>query len=735
MSTSTTIIVAIFLAQLASIYKASLASFSTNNFQAVEEEVLENCPSKCECQRIGKGIIISENITNNEEEENYLQFSGLSIRCLRGLMNDSEFLSLLQNVPIEVEQLEIRGAIGKPNNLHWHFLSDNLNRLSRLRHLSLIDCSIPALSQSIRLPLLSKLYLMGNKLEQIQLGSFIGIPMLEMLDLSNNKISSLSTGAFIYLKNLRSLRLSHNRLGGPELSTANLLQGPKHLKELQLDGNKLNSKQINELLPDIPSLERLELNNCGLNDAEIWSLNLSAIPMLKRIGLASNNLTQVPSTSLRIELKASLSSLETLDLRENLIRTIGPCAFCGMNITKVYLGNNLLGLTNTKPFHREAFADTKITELDLGWNHFKLFDSSLLLGAQSTIEILHLSGNQLKINDNLIKTLLRLKELHLADCSLNNIPYSLSKSYQKLILLNISSNGLDHLPPNLDTLLPQLKNKLNLNFKLPHLLINFINNLNFAYFHHNPWDCECAAQSLQLYMLQKISFQELLRFDETLCELPEFLKGQPLHKVQKINDCAVLFGNNFGITQNTELILILSTLLISAFFLSLILIFLLYWGRDSKQKGSYLTREKNETTSTLKLEINKLNELSPKDKTSSLLTITQSLSKNQISLPQPLPPTNLLKISSLIQQQQQQPLLIQNTLYKKDDLSEQNNNYYSDCTAPKKHFEEENYKIVGKRINQEEERRTISRIKYLVPIYLIYIKLIKIHPPFQARSN
>ena len=80
------------------------------------------------------------------------------------------------------------------------FRSDNLNRLSRLRHLALIDCSMPALSQSIRLPLLSQLYLMGNDLEQIQLGSFVGMPMLEMLDLSGNRISALSTGAFIYLK-------------------------------------------------------------------------------------------------------------------------------------------------------------------------------------------------------------------------------------------------------------------------------------------------------------------------------------------------------------------------------------------------------------------------------------------------------------------------------------------------------------------------------------------------------
>jgi len=76
----------------------------------------------------------------------------------------------------------------------------------------------------------------------------------------------------------------------------------------------------------------------------------------------------------------ALPSLQILDLRENLIRSIGPCAFCGMNITTVLLEGNLLGLTNSKPFHREAFADTQLIELDLGWNHFRHFDSSILSG-------------------------------------------------------------------------------------------------------------------------------------------------------------------------------------------------------------------------------------------------------------------------------------------------------------------------------------------------------------------
>ena len=81
------------------------------------------------------------------------------------------------------------------------------------------------------------------------------------------------------------------------------------------------------------------------------------------------------------------------------------------------------------------------------------------------------------------------------------------------------------------------------------MLIDFVDHLQLVYLHHNPWDCECAAQSLQLHMLQRLTLQEQLKFDETLCAIPQLLQGQPLHRVQKINDCAVIFGSNFGITQ------------------------------------------------------------------------------------------------------------------------------------------------------------------------------------------
>ncbi|KAL3122928.1 hypothetical protein niasHT_010328 [Heterodera trifolii] len=558
------------------------------------------CPGKCECQRsIGRRqkeqpmLNYNENDTSAEEEQQQVDKDEqggesedevedvhgdgdgadwpLSVRCVRGGTNDSEFLSLLQSLPADVRELEVRGTAQSANNFQWN---ENINRLSRLSRLALANSAVPALSQSIRLPLLRSLDLSGNNLEHIQLGSFLGMPMLERLDLSRNRISVLPTGAFIYLKRLSSLSLSYNRLNR-ELTTGNLLRGPRALKELQLDGNRL-------------------ANHCGLNDAEVLALNLSKVPQLERIGLAGNNLSEVPSSTLR-----ALALLRTVDLSHNLLRSLGPCAFCGSNISRVFLSHNLLvhwrpicAPFTRPPPKRFARERTRILELDLSLQPYwmlRAFSSEMLAGLRK--ESLGSVAHQRKWpwlalgrRRQIIGTLLALCwALHV-----------LPKAYGQLTLLNLSGNGLDHLPPNLGSMLPHLQViDLSRNHfsSFPHSLVTFIHRLRMVFLHNCPWDCQCAAQPLQLHMLRRLDHKEMLRYDETLCAEPPMLRGQPLHRVQKINDCAILFGANYGITQNTELLLILGALLLAALFLSAFLALLLYFGRESTQKGTYVTGE------------------------------------------------------------------------------------------------------------------------------------------------
>ena len=69
--------------------------------------------------------------------------------------------------------------------------------------------------------------------------------------------------------------------------------------------------------------------------------------------------------------------LESINLSHNKIRTLEPCAFCGCNISHVFLAHNFLGVDKDS-LHPEAFADTKMTELDLGFNYLDQFDASML---------------------------------------------------------------------------------------------------------------------------------------------------------------------------------------------------------------------------------------------------------------------------------------------------------------------------------------------------------------------
>lgn len=137
------------------------------------------------------------------------------------------------------------------------------------------------------------------------------------------------------------------------------------------------------MFSDVEHLERLELNYCALSDDTVSTLRLERLPQLHRLGLAGNNLSHVPSRTLR-----TMPLLETVDLSHNLIRRLEPCAFCGCNISHVLLAHNFLGV-DREAIHQEAFADTKMIELDLSFNYLDLFDAGML-GKQKIFKLIRI---------------------------------------------------------------------------------------------------------------------------------------------------------------------------------------------------------------------------------------------------------------------------------------------------------------------------------------------------------
>ncbi|VDM85855.1 unnamed protein product [Strongylus vulgaris] len=66
----------------------------------------------------------------------------------------------------------------------------------------------------------------------------------------------------------------------------------------------------------------------------------------------------------------------------------------------------------------------------------------------------------------------------------------------------------------------------------------------------------------------------------------------------QINECAVLFGARYGLSQNSELFILLAALLSAALVLSILLL-CLYFLRERQYKGSYVTREHSRTPLTM----------------------------------------------------------------------------------------------------------------------------------------
>ncbi|CAD6186147.1 unnamed protein product [Caenorhabditis auriculariae] len=529
------------------------------------------CPVFCECD-----VMPPNNVS-------------WAVYCHKGAINDSAYAEILNRLPLTLRSLDIQVPSWRPaNKFRWN---DNINRFSQLRVLRLVGCGLPAMSRSMRLPSLEVLDLRHNDIDHATMGNFGGMPALRHLDLSHNKLNILPTGVFTYLRALRSLSLANNSI--TELST-NLLRGLATLRVLHLDGNPIPLKQINDLFNDVPQLDELYLNQCQLNS--ISSLSLERVPQLRHLGIAGNDLRTVPGKELQ-----KLHHLTVLDLSNNSIQEVTGCAFCSNNLTKLDLSHNLLGLAK-EPFHPDAFRNIPLRDLNLGFNHMNSFESRWLGWAQESLLSLALSGNFLKgFNEEFTATLPSLIHLHMAYNDIGNLPVVFPPPYHQLLSLNISGNTFHRLPDNLQESLPNLK-ELDISHNrfstFSHVAISYINHIERVFLQGNPWDCSCSIQTVQAHMRERYAMRHILQFNEARCAEPRLVEGQSILSITEVNDCAVLFGARYGISQSSELLLLLAALLLAAMILAVVLL-CLYCLRERQYKGSYVTREHSRTPLTM----------------------------------------------------------------------------------------------------------------------------------------
>uniref|UniRef100_A0A914VEF4 LRRCT domain-containing protein n=1 Tax=Plectus sambesii TaxID=2011161 RepID=A0A914VEF4_9BILA len=533
------------------------------------DQKTDDCPSTCDCERTDYG---------------------LHVTCNGGGITDIKLQTIFRHIPKDVAVLEI---IGPEDNENKFSLNGDIARFSTLRQLHLVNCGLPSLGKHIfrGMTALRTLNLQRNRIEYASESSFDGLENLEYLDLSYNWMhrQRLPTGVFSRLRSLRSLSLAHN---GMTHFSNNLLSGLARLETLILDGNRPTPHDLSTLFIDAPNLTRLEVNHCRLKTLD--ELQFDKAPRLHTVGLGWNDLSYVRSIDLK-----PLLNLTSLDLSGNSIATIPPCAFCGFSIHTLSLAYNKLGdcysVNATVPgesLQPLSFESLPLYELDLSFNNFKQFDSSALGVAQKTLRILHLSGNPLEtISSDAIRGL-KLKGLHAAQIGKSVIPYFLPLEFERLAFLNLSGNELDVFPEEVASLFGGDLRTLDVSNNELTTMPDAITYLNTVYLNDNPWDCRCHLGPMRDYMLRKDNYQRrsALGYDRVRCSTPPAVRNETVASLTRPLDCAVLFGASYGLSQASELGILLAGML-AAILLAAVVVAATCYTREQRHKGSYQTRE------------------------------------------------------------------------------------------------------------------------------------------------
>jgi len=157
---------------------------------------------------------------------------------------------------------------------------------------------------------LRNLNLQENDLTQVPVEALSNMMNLTLLDLSKNKITKVPDDAFAGL-NIATLKLSDNNVSLSPYAFRGL---EKTLKNLNLKGTK--QKRVPEAIRNLRSLAFLDL--------------------------AQNALREMPGPAIGV--MENLDALTALNLERNLIQSIGPTAFHGVNdtLSSLSLLNNLV---------------------------------------------------------------------------------------------------------------------------------------------------------------------------------------------------------------------------------------------------------------------------------------------------------------------------------------------------------------------------------------------------------
>nr|CAD7404206.1 unnamed protein product [Timema cristinae] len=288
------------------------------------------------------------------------------------------------------------------------------------------------------LPRLRYLDLSHNYLEEIPYGALRGHPTLERLHLDDNRIRHVQREAFMAMPALRELRLRNNSLSNyaegplwnlPGLKVRSVLVSYRQPSGIYKSrGEEEGFILVSYRQPSGIYKSRGEEEGCILvsyrQPSGIYKSGGEEEGFILGLDLSYNDLQRLDA-----RLLANLPSLRRLDVSGNVLSMVDPATFLP---TPALEHVNLSGNALTS-FHPATFRHLlNLYELDLGWNRMR----EIVPGLPRGIEYLHMARNQV-----------------------TSLPHSPSPDLilPSLKLLDLTDNGIHHIPPRTFEALSQLK--------------------------------------------------------------------------------------------------------------------------------------------------------------------------------------------------------------------------------------------------------------------------------------
>ncbi|CAH1246653.1 IGFALS [Branchiostoma lanceolatum] len=321
---------------------------------------------------------------------------------------------LQDNSITEIRKGAFVGPLGKgpsvdlTKNAISHIDEGAFAAFGNLGGLSLANNSLKSIEGAFSgLKSVSTLDLSYNNLQSLSETAFSGVTEMSRLDLESNEIIAISPKTFASLSPLTELSLQNNRLASFDVVL------PNTLTKLQLQYNLLNT------FPNLPSgLTHLDISSNPidfLKDKQFAKLGtlrtlclsniryfrkkgtidaaiLEGLTQLDTLKLASNNLTQVPSSALQHFPQMS----ETLDLSYNQITSLHPGDFT--NLSNLYIlvlkGNNITSISS------DALKPLKhLFSIDLSHNPIVYLGPDVFKWQSESMYEVMLKGTKLRLID------------------------------------------------------------------------------------------------------------------------------------------------------------------------------------------------------------------------------------------------------------------------------------------------------------------------------------------------